>query len=43
VQAICKARHEGAGLSSEGVGVVEQLVIGPHAPSGFKEILDGAS
>jgi hypothetical protein len=43
VQAICKARHEGAGLSSEGVGVFEQLIIGPHAPSGFKEILDGAS
>ena len=43
VQAICKARHEGGGLSSDGIGVVEQLAIGAHAPSGFKDILDGAS
>lgn len=26
----------------EGVGVLEQLVIGPHAPSGFRDLLDGA-
>jgi hypothetical protein len=26
----------------EGVGVLEQLCFGPHAPSGFKEFLDGA-
>lgn len=26
-----------------GLGVLEQLVIGPHAPSGFRELLDGAS
>jgi len=25
-----------------GVGVLEQLVIGPHAPSGFTDLLDGA-
>ena len=25
-----------------GIGVLEQLVIGPHAPSGFKDLLDGA-
>lgn len=25
-----------------GVGVVEQLVLGPHAPSGFTELLDAA-
>ncbi|MQA96635.1 MAG: hypothetical protein GEV11_19045 [Streptosporangiales bacterium] len=25
-----------------GLGVLEQLAIGPHAPSGFKNILDGA-
>ena len=24
-----------------GVGVLEQLAVGPHAPSGFKEFLDG--
>jgi hypothetical protein len=25
-----------------GVGVLEQLVIGPHEPSGFTEFFDGA-
>jgi hypothetical protein len=25
-----------------GIGVLEQLAIGPHAPSGFRELLDGA-
>lgn len=43
VQAICAARHEGGGLQSQGVGILEQLVIGPHAPSGFHSILDGAA
>ena len=42
IQAICKARHDGAGAGSDGVGILEQLVIGPHAPSGFKGMLDGA-
>ena len=27
---------------SAGIGVFEQLIIGPHAPSGFSELLDGA-
>jgi len=30
------------GSSRTGLGVLEQLVIGPHAPSGFREMLDGA-
>lgn len=42
VQAIAKARHEGGGASSEGIGIVEQLVFGPHSPSGFTGINDGA-
>jgi hypothetical protein len=25
-----------------GLGVLEQLVFGPHAPSGFRSFLDGA-
>ena len=25
-----------------GLGVLEQLVFGPHAPSGFRSMLDGA-
>lgn len=39
VQQLCRARMEGR----TGVGVLEQLVIGAHAPSGFKGLLDGAS
>lgn len=39
VQALCRAtRSDGA----EGMGVLEQLVIGPHGPSGFTELLDMA-
>jgi hypothetical protein len=43
IQAICTARHEGGGTSADGVGIVEQLVLGPHAPSGFKQMFDGAA
>jgi hypothetical protein len=39
VQQLCRARMGGR----EGVGVLEQLVIGPHGPSGFRSILDGAN
>jgi hypothetical protein len=38
VQALCRARMG----TRVGVGILEQLVIGPHAPSGFAGILDGA-
>jgi hypothetical protein len=38
VQQLCRARLG----AHEGTGVFEQLVIGPHAPSGFTGILDGA-
>jgi hypothetical protein len=43
IQAIAKARHEGGGTSSDGIGLVEQLVIGAHAPSGFSGLNDGAA
>jgi hypothetical protein len=43
IQAICSVKHEGLGAGSDGVGILEQLVIGPHAPSGFKGLLDGAT
>jgi hypothetical protein len=39
VQQLCRARTEGR----VGLGVLEQLVIGPHAPSGFRSIIDGAA
>ena len=43
IQAISEVRHDGPdGLASTGMGILEQLVIGPHAPSGFKSIVDGA-
>jgi len=44
IQAICAVRHEGpGGLAADGMGILEQLVIGPHSPSGFASILDGAA
>ena len=43
VQAFCKVMLEGdGGMKREGAGVLEQLVIGKHAPSGFKDVLDTA-
>ncbi|NNL65866.1 MAG: hypothetical protein HKP30_06475 [Myxococcales bacterium] len=38
VQQLVKARMG----EREGIGVLEQLIIGPHAPSGFVGLLDGA-
>jgi hypothetical protein len=43
IQHIAKARHEGGGVASDGIGIVEQLVIGPHTPSGFTGLNDGAA
>jgi hypothetical protein len=43
IQAIAKARLEGPDGVSEGIGLVEQLVIGPHDASGFKGLVDGAA
>jgi hypothetical protein len=42
VQAFCRARLQEAGRVKEGIGVLEQLILGPHEPSGFGELLDGA-
>ncbi len=39
VQQLCRARMG----ERKGLGVLEQLVLGPHAPSGFRSILDGAA
>lgn len=44
IQALSSARHEGPdGLGADGIGIVEQLVIGPHKPSGFVGLNDGAA
>ena len=41
IQAIVKATHTGPdGKASQGIGILEQLAIGPHAPSGWKDVLD---
>ena len=41
IQAIAKVRHEGPdGQGSEGIGALEQLFIGPHDESGWKDLLD---
>jgi hypothetical protein len=42
IQQIAQARHEGGAVSSDGIGIVEQLVFGPHGPSGFAALNDGA-
>ena len=43
IQAISKAvLTDPDGTRHEGIGSFEQLFIGPHAPSGFKDILDPA-
>jgi hypothetical protein len=43
VQAISTAKLTGPnGLVRDGIGVLEQLIIGPHAPSGFKDVFDPA-
>lgn len=42
VQTLCLAHHEGGNTSSDGIGIVEQLVFGQHAPSGFAGLIDGA-
>ena len=42
VQAVCRARLRENGRTKDGVGVLEQLILGPHEPSGLRELLDGA-
>lgn len=42
VQALCRARMRDGARERVGLGVLEQLVIGPHAPSGFAGLLDPA-
>ena len=37
-----RARLTGPDGTRDGAGVLEQLVVGPFAPAGFKDILDPA-
>ena len=43
VQAFSRAVLTGPnGFERSGYGVLEQLIIGPHKPSGFTALIDGA-
>jgi hypothetical protein len=42
IQAICKVTYQGGDATQVGRAVMEQLVIGPHKPSGFTQMLDMA-
>jgi hypothetical protein len=42
IQALARATLIDGDARFEGAGVLEQFLIGPHAPSGFKSMLDGA-
>lgn len=44
IQALCRAELTAPdGRVSRGAGILEQLILGPHAPSGFKGLIDGAA
>lgn len=43
IQALCRAELTlPSGRKQTGAGILEQLIIGPHAPSGFRGLVDGA-
>jgi hypothetical protein len=42
IQALARATLREGGKAIAGAGVLEQLIIGPHAPSGFASMLDPA-
>jgi hypothetical protein len=42
IQALCHARMTDGQQVHEGVGVLEQLILGPHTPSGLTGVLDPA-
>jgi hypothetical protein len=41
VQQLCRLHSEGPSGSKAGTGVLEQLIIGPHEPSGLRGLTDG--
>ena len=42
IQAVCRAKIESNGGTESGIGALEQMIIGPHKPSGFSAMLDMA-
>jgi len=41
IQAICDFEMKDGDIDHKGIGVLEQLLVGPHFPSGFEGLLDG--
>ena len=41
IQAICDFEMKDGDIEHKGIGVLEQLLVGPHFPSGFEGLLDG--
>ena len=41
IQAICDFEMQESESIKKGIGALEQLLIGPHSPSGFGGLLDG--
>jgi len=42
IQAVCRVRAHDDDRTHEGLGILEQLIIGPHQPSGVVDLFDGA-
>lgn len=42
IQAMCDVRLTNKQGEFAGQGILEQLIVGPHAPSGFKDMMDMA-
>jgi hypothetical protein len=42
LHSICRARMAGPDRERHGYGLLETIVFGPHSPSGFQALLDGA-
>jgi hypothetical protein len=42
IQALARATLSDHGANFDGFGVLEQFIMGPHAPSGFRSVLDTA-
>jgi len=40
IQSFCDVIFEDDGNSQKGFGILEELIIGPHKPSGFKDLFD---
>jgi hypothetical protein len=42
IQAVCRVSANDGTTTHAGVGILEQLIVGPHEPSGLVDLFDGA-